>query len=448
MGKRNIKHRFSILFVLTFTFFIFLSNSTAYATSDNSSGIKAYFYLYQPSYYDEETGYVSPFSCDWAGEGRITGTNYIFNDSESVANIIISAPTVEGAEVEWVTAFKYFGYNIIIGKIVTNSSVIDEIIDETIDENTNEIIEESLDDAIKENPEILEEPTDVEEVDVEPLDNDIIVDEEPEPQLYILDRNEILSAVKDNFNEIDSVKWNSFKQAGNDVSDGIIPITLLDDPVYTSMNLPSEARSDYMIKTYRDNAHILGSVNNPEIKKLVSIGSIYQTSGAQLPDEITICLGKIKLFGYSISEQRWVTISEDSAPVDAMIYKLPWGSGVIKDNMIQRFDDHIEITVKGENLANNVLHFWGSKVPVDKDNYKYYACAYSFWVKNPEDNNLLTSVVAMDAKAATGTNTVAQLISSRGMNVQSTERVIWGSTIPNSEYDPSFGTELQSLFYE
>lgn len=464
MRRKNFKRNFIAILIAAMFAMLHLSGTTVNAAPKlisetinyaSTSSSKANFYLYKPYSYDETTGYVSPFTCDWVGSGYITSPSIIYNDAAAVSNIIISAPTVDGTDIEWVTAFTYFGRNVIIGKIVTYLSEIDEIIEDEIEDNTSEIIEESIDNELEisdssdatdsESTDITnEEPT----TDITDDTTEEVIEEEPEPQLYVLDRNAILSASKANFNEGDSVKWDSFRAQGRDVCDGVIPVSLLDDPVYTSMNLPSESRSDYLIKANRDNGHILGDTSSPDAQKIVSIGSIYQTSGTTLPDEITICIGKIKLFGYSTSTNQWVTISSDSAPADAMIYRIPWSSGVIKCDNKQIYDDHMEVTVSGADLAGNTLHFWGTKVPFDKTQYAYYACAYTYWVKGDENSNLLTSVIAMDIKASTGTNTIAQLISSRGMSVQPYQKTIWGTTIPNSVYDPNWGYELQNLFNE
>lgn len=371
---------------------------------------------------------------EYVGSGVITNSGTIYSDAAAVQEAIISEPDTNGEYIEWNSIVKYYGKYVVLGTPVEAPVEEEEEADtETSDEVPEEIAEEQID-----------FPTE----DIAETNDTTEIEEIIEPKNYVLTRDQLLSAVSNDFNEGDTVKWESFSSSGRDVADGIIPIELLDDPVYTSMNFPSESRSDYMIKAWRDNAHIIGDTSSPNAKKMVAIGSIYQTSGTTLPDKITLCIGKIKLFAYSEAEQQWVVLSEDSAPRDAMIYKIPWSSGVIKIDSSNKvyYDDHLEITVNGSDLTGNTLHFWGTKVPFDKTLYKYYACAYTFWVKDPSYSGLCTSCVAIDIKADTGTNTICQLMSSRGMSVEGFPKDNWGTTIPNNEYNPSFGIDLQNLF--
>ena len=73
---------------------------------------------------------------------------------------------------------------------------------------------------------------------------------------HILTRSQILSLTSNSYPSTDSVKWEGFKKYAYDVADGVIPMSLINDPVYTSMNLPSETLSEYMISCSRDNAHV------------------------------------------------------------------------------------------------------------------------------------------------------------------------------------------------
>lgn len=266
------------------------------------------------------------------------------------------------------------------------------------------------------------------------------------PHDYILSRKDILSAQSVSYNDFDTVKWDGFFQAENDVADGVIPVSLLSDPIYTSMNLPSESLSDYAIKANRDNGHILGDSNNTDYNSIVAIGAIYQTSGTELPDLFKINLGKIKVFGFNNQTNTWEILQEDSKPSGVLIYTLPWDNSKTYKVPTKIYKDHITLTISGTQLAGNALHFWGTKVPFDNTNYSYYATAYTFWSENSLEPGLLTAVNAIDVKPLNKTEGANQLMSSRSINVTNEPRTIWSTTIPNNVYKAEWGKQLQELF--
>ena len=97
----------------------------------------------------------------------------------------------------------------------------------------------------------------------------------------------ILSVVMFNTNLIDTLSFDS-------------PLT--SDPVYCSMTMPSESQSDYMISIDRNYGKLIGDTSSPETKRALSIGAIYKTSGATLPDNFTVYLGKMNLFAKPLQE--------------------------------------------------------------------------------------------------------------------------------------------------
>ena len=242
------------------------------------------------------------------------------------------------------------------------------------------------------------------------------------------------------------VRWNEYKQWKGDVHDGNIPLELINDPVYTSMNLPSESRSALMVELGRDNAHILGTTDNINTKRVLGIGSVYPTSGATLPENFSIYLGKISIFAYSKSQGKWITLNSTNYPKGAYIYTLPWANSKrINPKNVTYYDDYIKIDLTKSDFEGNVVHFWGGGAEINKSDYLYYACAYDFWC-SPNVAGLLTAVNGIDAKDSTGTKTINQLHGSRGMSVQSTKKTIWGNTIPNSEYVKCNTSYLNDLY--
>ncbi|SEL48018.1 Fibronectin type III domain-containing protein [Butyrivibrio sp. ob235] len=264
--------------------------------------------------------------------------------------------------------------------------------------------------------------------------------------IYNLSREEIITAQTDKYNSNDLIRWDSYYQSEKDVHDGNIPVSLLDDPVYCSMNLPSESRSDFMIKARRDNGHIIGDTKNPKSQKLLSMGAIYLSTDKKLPQNFSVYLGKIKLFAYSKSKQNWITIDSQPYPCSVFLYELPWENHkAYKPEKVTKTNSYIKIDLTDKDMDSRVIHFWGKSVPLDKNDYLYFACAYEFWVSSSA-SGLFTATSGIDIKDATGANTIEQLYSSRGLTCVTTKKTQWGQTIPNSEYLKCNSSILNELY--
>lgn len=249
-----------------------------------------------------------------------------------------------------------------------------------------------------------------------------------------LNREDLLSAISNNYSPDTILRWDSHRGSMDSAHNGCIPISLLNDPVYCSMNLPSESRSDYMISAWRDTGHIIGDTSSNNTKQVLAIGSMYPTSGASLPDNFSIYFGKMKLFAYSKSKQCWITLDSNPYPRGIYIYTLPWEtSSYHKCTNVSYSSDYLRIELTADELNGNVLHFWCKCVPIDKEDYLYYASAYTFWTDSSVAGKI-TAVGGIDAKDAAGQKTIIQLYSSRGLSASTSPKTLWGNTVPNSEY--------------
>ncbi len=225
-----------------------------------------------------------------------------------------------------------------------------------------------------------------------------------------------------------------------------IKISLLLDPVYQSMNLNSESQSDYMISENRNKGRLYGDTSSENTKMVLGFGGIYATSGKDLPNNFNVYISRIKTFAYSKSQHRWLVIDNQPYPCGIYIFTLPWGnSKVSKCQKITYTNSYVKISLTANELQNSCLHFWGKSVPIHKDDYLYYACAYTFWVDTPAIGKL-TATNGIDAKDATGDNTIVQLYSSRGLSSSYYPKTHWGHTIPNSEYFNCNGSSLNYLY--
>ena len=220
------------------------------------------------------------------------------------------------------------------------------------------------------------------------------------------------------------------------------------DPIYLSMNLPSETRSDEMIRMWRDKGYIMSEMQE-EHSTIIGIGAIYKTSGAVLPESFTLCIGKMKTFAYLKSVNNWVLIDEKNYPAGVYLYKLPWTEHYSKKcENIQEVGDHIEISLTKKEYEGFVLHFWGRLKQIDRTDVLYVACAYDFWIKEPEYQSIFTATIGVDAKDSKGSQkSIKQLFTGRGLSVMPECRTHWGHTIPNEEYDfVRDGVTLNALY--
>lgn len=268
-------------------------------------------------------------------------------------------------------------------------------------------------------------------------------------KIQILTREEILCAQKQDYKKGTSVKWEKYRGSKSGTHDGIIPIELLEDNIYCSMNLPSESKSDEMIRMYRDNGMFMNSLTEKQ-KTLIGIGAIYKTTEKKLPKKFTLCLGKIKTFVYMKDIRKWVLLDEQPYPAGVYLYKMPWTEHSRKEcNNIKYYSDHIEIELTSDEFAGYALHFWGKSKKIEQENILYVACAYDFWVKESKNDDIFTATIGIDAKDEKGSKeSIVQLFYSRGLAVTSEKKTHWGQTIPNDIYDPLYDGYILDVLYD
>lgn len=218
------------------------------------------------------------------------------------------------------------------------------------------------------------------------------------------------------------------------------------DPVYDSMTLPSESLCNFMISANRDYGQILGDTTSPDAKTVISMGALYTTSQKKLPDTFSVYLGKIKLFAYSASRNRWIVLDYQPYPSGIYLYTLPWSNTKIKKcSKISYSSNYAKIDLTAKEINNCALHFWGKTAFIDKDDYLYYACAYDFWV-SPNAAGKLTATNGIDIKKQNGLDGVCQLYSSRGLSAESWTKTHWGHNVPTSKYTQYNTSSLNELY--
>ena len=447
-----------------------------------SEPVEADFYLIDEDKFWSAYPKIDSECFEWVGTGNITYSHFIYNNSKKLTDMIVSSPS--DVTANWAYAGKFNG-KYYVGAIAGEEiEKVEQFADNDDDnkkakkakkakkteepketEETEEIEEtEDLgepmvdgyvnadgDDSVDEEIDTTSEEEIEEEEETEEPEEEVVeeeVEEEPAgPQTYTLSRSAILSTDSSSYADGESVKWDKFYKSRKDVADGVIPVALLDDPIYTSMNLPSESRSEAMEDAVIDNGHVLAS--NDDIKAgthMMATGSIYKAKNGTLPQKLKISIGKIKIFGYSKKTKKWEIIREDPHITGVKVYSLPWENASTYAVPMKTFADHIEVTCSATDLKNKALHFWGKQTEIDNSKYDYYATAYVCWTDSQVKSGSLTATNAVDLKESPKADAYAQLVTSRGLSVTGKRRVVWSTTIPNKEYQPEWGAELQKLF--
>lgn len=257
-----------------------------------------------------------------------------------------------------------------------------------------------------------------------------------------------------------AVRWIGFKplvhSSGSTPFDGVIPVKKLSDPVYLSMNMPSEAT------TYMRSRINPSNLFPPSDKygKVISIGALYRSEDSPLPDsaEFTVCLGRIQIIMKTKDSDGWFIANDLPYPkAPKNIFYLPWslehtlGAMKLSDDRITYFDDRVEIKLTGAELngANgrdkgaegSVLHFWGENVIFDNGaDILGVVIAYRVWIKEKEYENRVVAAIGADWRTPEG-GRPDQAFSGYNWLLKTQPRTIIGHTVGNADYDRIVDTQ-------
>ena len=245
-----------------------------------------------------------------------------------------------------------------------------------------------------------------------------------------------------------TISWNGWVQQynGNRLTPKI-KVSRIDDYVYTSMKLPTEAPY-YMTDDSREpnerrwNPTLIA----PHWKNTIRInpiGAIYQVKDTTLPDEFTICIGHMKIWGlknnYSSSwELIGDTVTCNRSKTNIIKVTLPWSGStetLIDESKIEKYDDFIRIHLTKNDIGydTSVLHFFGSPVRADAEDYKALVSAYEVWT---EDDNVVDKLVCtggIDQRRED--NKINQAFSTRGYLIKRHGRLVMGHDMEDATYD-------------
>lgn len=239
--------------------------------------------------------------------------------------------------------------------------------------------------------------------------------------------------------------------------DGVIPVSKLHDPIYTSMNLPHEAEN--FTENYVNALNM--NAASDDFKYVNAMGGVCLNKGAKVPDnaQFTICFGKAQM-AVKLKNKDWFLAQDEAYPKYANnMYDLPWAAGeahrdVIPESKIARFDDHIEVSVTGAQFNHGVgigseqalLHFWNSRWEIEGGgaNLEGVAVAFTIWIKEPEYANQFNMAPSADFY---GDVRSGQVYEGRNYVIGSQPRVMVGHNVGNADYDRIMDSaKVQQLF--
>lgn len=258
-----------------------------------------------------------------------------------------------------------------------------------------------------------------------------------EDGVYKIDKQTIYSCIEEKIlGGNGSIKWKDWSTLTPiERLSGEIPISLIKDDIYTSMNLPSECQT-YMSSRVNPS---LGKRNPEGYNNLVGIGAVYQVTGTTLPDEFDICLGKFKtLILKDEVNATWEVYEEFNYPPQMGYYKLPWTlneSKEVPQESIEDMGTYLKIHVTKEDLDTQVLHFFGKNSLVfDTKNIVGIVVMYDIWSETPGIEGKLSAAIGADQRAIGTELPVSQAFSGKNWLVTNQCRTIIGHNIETDLY--------------
>lgn len=209
--------------------------------------------------------------------------------------------------------------------------------------------------------------------------------------------------------------------------------------------LVSTSEADYYSEVNRKNATAMLKPLEGTVS-LRTIGAFYKVDGATLPDEFTLCIGKINLFLLT-KDGIWKRVMSNSYPNGYGMWELPWvpeTSRTLSSDKYVRYDDHIEFKLspadfegQADGKTESVLHFWGKNYRVDSADIVAIIGSYNFWVKEEEAKDMFICTIGVD-QIDVATSTIKQGYSGIAMKVENYLRTQWGSTMNRELCDKYF----------
>lgn len=256
---------------------------------------------------------------------------------------------------------------------------------------------------------------------------------------YALDKDTILDCVNSKtLVGNGSIYWKDWGTPSSNLLSSELKVSYINDKVYTSMKLPSEAIT-YM--TSRVNGQILNYQKEGCITAN-PIGAIYQAKDTTLPDEFDICIGKIAMYSLMNTEDAewkqegcYLLNGNDTFA----FYKLPWTSHIVTNvdsSKVTYYNDYVKFHLKKDDIIydGQVLHFYPFSRNIDIPNTLGLISMYEVWTETPEAVGCLVAAIGVDQKDADNKN-ACQAFSGRNFLITKNKRIVIGHNMSDEIYE-------------
>lgn len=257
-------------------------------------------------------------------------------------------------------------------------------------------------------------------------------------KVYYVDAPTMLSLAQNkNIQGNGYIRWDGWKALSKEnILSGNLKVNYINDEIYTSMKLPSEV-STYL--KWRVNPEVIKYQPSGYINTL-GIGSIYPVTGAELPDNFNIYLGKLKTFVLMAGENEQWKVIDSHKCLDSdeyySIHYLPWQLHKyekISHEKIEIGSDYVKFNFTKEDLNSKVLHFWGTQKPCISEQAIGMVTIYEVWSDTPDITGKLAAAIGIDQRNAK--KEVQQAFSGRNYAVTNSKRLVIGHNMPDDVYD-------------
>lgn len=265
-------------------------------------------------------------------------------------------------------------------------------------------------------------------------------------EIVFLDKEDIQNAVAyKEYSGDGYLSWNGWcDMKKNGLLSSFLEVSLLDDPIYTSMKLPSE-NTNYFYQT-RVNASIMDD-NVSGHSKACGIGAFYPVYGEKLPDTFNLCVGRFMVFVLKYGENsEWEPLGENTflqRISNLQIRPLPWTeqmeiSATRPVDKVKFNEEYIEFNLTAEDLMQteqnpdgSVVHFYSDKLPIVSDEIRACVVIYEMWSDTPEIEGKVVATIGFDFWA----DSSYQMFSGHNYLVTNEHRQVIGHNISDELYD-------------
>lgn len=220
--------------------------------------------------------------------------------------------------------------------------------------------------------------------------------------------------------------------------DFITDSSLIRDKIYSDMILESEWIPTRQISTKNGFPAYKLKTGNGSFKP---IGAIYKV-GAGSFTNITICIGKLRLFGLR-NGGGWEILSENGEDIEIGKYEIPWLPEIghnFDKSQIKRFQNHIEITVSDKDFepvspdkTESVIHFWGKGYSFSNIlEWEAMIVSCEFWLKDSNESNMF--VIENGFDIYDNNKNIKQGLLSRNKYINKNKRELWSHTMDYNQY--------------